>query len=195
MTEYGLGPSYVRIFYRSVFGRHVMTLPTRQYNPLGGTLGFGGYEAWNASNRDAETMITDLCADIAELLPDSSTFESYTIYDQTSIGSGIYVPRATNVIVRDGQDATAGWVAAVQATFTLFDTDFNTAKLVLLDVASNNDFNRVAAADYSSAQNQAPGELLNPANAWSSRAGLQPTENRHLSFTLNKKLRKQYGLS
>jgi hypothetical protein len=139
-------------------------------------------------------MILDMAEGLATCLPDSAAFDSYVIYDEQTVG-GVLVPVNSNSISQAGLDSTPGWFPAVQFTWTFFDSAFLPAKLVLLDAASNGDFSKLSPSAWSSAQEQAPLKFALGSNAWASRAGNQPLTPRNLCQTLNRKLRKQYGLT
>jgi hypothetical protein len=194
MTEYSLFPSFVRIFYHSVFGRHTMTLPTRQWNVAIGTGGQGGYEAWDTTPRDALAMITDWVGELAGVTPDSVVYDEFVIYNMLAEDAPANVVGGGSLAV-SGTDATPGWIAGTQATFTFYDTAFLPAKVVVLDAASNNLFNKVPYAAASAAQVAVFDSYALATNAWSSRAGNRPATPRNLLYTLNRKLRKQYGLT
>lgn len=194
MTEFSLFPGYIDLRYHSVFGRHTQILPTRAWNPSIGTNGKGGFSAWDDSSRDLVDMVEDMVGEIAGVMPDSVVYDSWTCFAMDSDTSPSVVVAQGSLAV-PGTDTTPGWIPATQATFTFYDTAFLPAKIVLLDAASNNNFSKVPYASASAAQLAVFDSYGLVTNAWSSRAGNRPSGPRNLLYTLNRKLRKQYGLT
>lgn len=192
MAENLLNPSAVRLAYHSVFAQHTMTLPTRQWNPLGGTSGFGGYEAWDASDRDVVDMVTDLVDALCACLHSSVVFDTWVVYNEESPG-GVMLPVASDVFTaKVGTEATPGWYEAVQGVFTFYDTEFKTAKISLLEFASKNNFAKRTYATTSAAEASIADEYMAVSNAWASRNGARPSSLRSLSLGINDALKKQY---
>lgn len=191
MTIYDLYPSFVQIHYHGPQFNHISTVPTRQWNPLGGTRGGGGYTAWDSSNRDALDMIDDLTDDMALLLPTTAGIDSAIIWNYPSLGAPA-VPVYGYTLTTPGNDASPGWDAATEFIYTFYDSAFNTAKLVVLEAASNGSFAQSNPAGFSSDEAQLPGGFIVDTNAWASRAGFQPSTIRHLTRGLNKRLRRKY---
>lgn len=194
MARYSLYPAFIQLQYHSLRARHIALLPTRTWNELGGTRGAGGYVAWDGSNRDALDMIEDYTDDMALLMPDSSVIDGWIIFAYPDVDADP-LPRAAGTLAVAGADTTPGWTPAVQFTYTYFDRSFFPVKNVILDAASNGDFSRTPASGMTSTEIQLPGGFSSDTNAWSSRAGEQPFVIRNLTRTLNRKLRKQYGLT
>jgi hypothetical protein len=172
-----------------------MTIPTKVWNIAIGTHGQGGYEAYDSTPRDAVDMITDLVSEIIPVMPDSVTFDDYVIYVQPAPENPEAFAVGGGSLALDGLDTTPGWIPAVQATYTYYDGGFRPGKLVLLDAASNNNFSKLGFAAMSDIQKAPLVQLGLESNAWASRAGNRPSNPRNLLFTLNRKLRKQYGLT
>jgi hypothetical protein len=168
-----------------------MSLPTRLWNPAGGAGAGGTFPAWDTSTRDAADMVVDLVALLAVAMPDSVTFDDYTIFTQP-LETDFPVPVYSAGLGTAGTDATPGWTQAVQKTFTFYDTTFATAKIVLLDAASNNDFSKHPAGSLT-ADEIAIGTLFaSVGEAWSSRAGFRPATLLSVTRTLNETLRRKY---
>lgn len=195
MTEHGLYPSFIKVEYHSTFAPHVMLLPTRQWNPLGGTTGHGGYVAWDDSDRDADGMIIDLITELTKICSDEVDFDNYIIYNVPTPGASPIPVAGDDCNALTGIDGTPGWFKATQFTYTFFDTAFNTVKLVLLDASSNGDFSRRSPGSLTSDESSPSAEFMLDTNAWSSRAGFRPSVLRSLAVTINDKLRREYGMS
>lgn len=195
MPLHSLFPSYYVINYHSELARHKMTLPTRAWNSLGGTGGSGGFTAWDESNRDAIEMIVDLVALLVVRHGATVVYDDWTIYN-IPVENGPAFPVAAGVFTgATGEDSSPGWYKAVQATFSFFDTAFNESKVVLLDAASDNGFDRRSIATYIAAETDVATEWMLDSNAWASRAGFQPVTFRTVTYTINNALRKRYGFT
>lgn len=192
MALNSLFPGYILIDYHSTKAAHKMTLPTRAWNPLGGTGGQGGYEAWDASDRDAIAMATDLATLLNDYAPGEVTFDKWTAYTIASVGAPA-IPKAGGAFSGlTGGAVTPGWWQAVQSTLTLYDTGFNTVKLVTLDATSLNHFGPTAFGDLDVKEAAIFAEFILNTNAWSSRANLRPATFRSYRTTINNELEKQY---
>lgn len=191
MPAHTLFPSFVRVRQASAFGSHIYTIPTNQWSPGGGTNDSGTFLAWDATDRDAEAMIVALLTLIADLYPTDSLYNTYTIFSYDDPDSPP-TPRFSNGLAIGGGDATPGYSKAVQTTLTFYDTAFNTVKLVCLDAASNNNFDKHSAGDLSAAELAVGVEFSQLSNAWASRATLRPATLLSVTRTLNEKLRRAY---
>lgn len=192
MTLHGLYPAYVAIDYHSTFAPHLATIPTRAWNPFAGTGGQGGYEAWDSSDCDAIAMVEDLVDAFLPCCSAELVFDKWTVYTLATPDAPP-LPRAGGVFVgKAGTDGTPGWFGAVQLTYTFYDTAFETAKLILLDAASNNGF---APRDIGTLSADLLGPvtaLTTTTSAWASRAENRPAVLRSCRFTINNKLQKEY---
>lgn len=191
MTVHSLSPAFVKIKYSSAYAPHIQSLPTRAWTPPTGGHPFGSYTNWASVSIDADDMIQALAALYAPLFPTSTTIASYEIFTQDTPTSPI-LPRAANSIAVPGTIATPGYTKAVQSTFSFFDSAFNTVRLILLDSDSTNDFLPKPPEAFTTAENNLIAEFTSVNNAWSSRAGFQPTTIRTLTQTLNERLRRSY---
>jgi len=119
-------------------------------------------------------MLLDLLADLASSVPDSTKFSQYTIYTMATPTSPAQ-PRYNATIDIDGIDATPGWSEGVQTTFNFRTENFNASKIVLLDAASNNDFNKISnPMDFPILADVAD-EWSDVTNGWAGRDGTRPT--------------------
>lgn len=188
---FSLFPSYIVIEYSSSFGVHTMTIPIRQWTSGAGDLGEA--EAWNSGTRDLADMVDDLVADLAELYPATVTFETATVYNFADIDSDPD-PVGQHALGVVGTAVTSAWSKAVQQTFTFRTDNFNIYKLVLLDVPTDNNFDRVPAAAFTTEFDNVVFELTADANAWQGRDGSQIIQPIQASATLNEKLRRSYRM-
>lgn len=195
MTVHSLYPGFLIIDYHSTYAAHKMTIPTRAWNPLGGTAGFGGFVAWDDSDRDLQDMVNDLVTVLRPLVPTTVTFDGWVQYSMAD-EEATPLPRASAAIALAGSASTAGvWWAAVQKQFVFYDTEFQTFKSVILDAMSGNDFSRRDLASLATEDENLIGEFVAETNAWSSRAGNRPQTIRSVTIDLNDKLRNQYGFA
>jgi len=193
MPVHTLKPSYAQVFYHSSFGAHVMTQPTRQWTPTIIENPQGSYVAWDDSARDADEMINDLVDVLLPKFKSSVSFDQYTLWNFDE-DAGFFIPVAANALTgKVGTDGTSAWDEAVESIMTVFDTAFNTAKLVLLDMNSRNNFARRTGATVD-ADEQAMFDVWSGVTyAWASRAGFRPATIRSVSLGINDELKKQYS--
>lgn len=187
-----LKPSFVRIRYHSPFSGHLQTIPTRQWVTGIGTHGVGGYVAWDSSSIDADDMINALVALMLPYYRSTVVFDDYTIYDYVGGGDLAFPVAGAPFTSVEGSSGSSNWYEAVQTTFTLFDTDFNKVKLVLLDSDSGNQFLKTRAGDFESAANDLVDEFCATTNAWQSRQGFRPDHALSKIVGLNDALKQQY---
>ena len=193
MTVHTLKPSYVEINYHSSYGSHKMILPTREWSPVIVTGDQGSFTSWSSVARDADEMIVDLVTLLVEKFPATVSFDQYTIWNFDE-DADFFVPVAANAITAlVGTDGTSAWTEAVQSVMTMFDTEFNTCKLVLLDMNSRNNFARRTAATVDADEQAYFDEFSAAGNAWASRAGFRPAVIRSVSLGINDELKKQYA--
>jgi hypothetical protein len=94
-----------------------------------------------------------------------------------------------------GSAPTPGWYKAVQKTFTFRTNEFGTSKLVLLDAASFNTFNKQTTLS-SGGPEDLLRDYLGSADGWLlGRDGGKPTTFLQIAVTLNEKLRRSYRMN
>jgi hypothetical protein len=192
--ENGLGPSFVEILYHSAYSQHKQTIPTREWNSAAGGGPDGGFTAWDGSTIGAEDMINALVSLACPLFPVPANFDSWVVKSNVGV-DGAFVPVAAGAFTGQiGQDVSPGWDIATQFVWTFYDTAFNTAKLTLLDVASQDNFNRRVSSTQSTDEANYSNEFMALTNAWSSRAGFRPASVRSMSAGINDELKKQYSV-
>lgn len=192
--ENSLKPSYIQFRYHSSLGVHKMTLPTRQYSPVPGASGFGTFTSWDDNIRDIGDMVDDFVDVLVPKFPTSVVFDDWQVFDFNET-AGFFIPVSGDAFTaKVGTDATPGWFYAVESVFTMFDTEFSTAKIVLLDTSSRGNFARRSAATADAEELDIFDTYSDAGNAWSSRNGARPSILRSVSLGINDELKKQYAL-
>lgn len=192
MAPNSLSPASAVIKYTSAFATHRMTLPTLAWIPVGFSSPLGGYQAWDSSAVDADTMIDALIAKVKALVPPTTSFDEVTIYTQATPTSA-NIPRAGKQIAVVGTSASGQPSAAVSATFNMKTTANGNAKLVLLDVPiGSNWFAPLLPADFTTVLTDVFDQLAVESNAWAGRDDNRIDIFRSVTFDLNDKLQKQY---
>lgn len=194
MTANSLYPSYVQIGYHSAFGAHGMTIPTLQWLPTPNVGGSGAFETWAAGTIDAHDMINDLVELFAPFFKPDTTFDSYTIFtldDPEASPQG----RAAATLGIDGTSVQTAWSKAVQTTFS-FKTDlFGQMKLVFLDAPSGGLFDKIDQFSTSPEAVAIFAYLNDDTNGFAGRDGGRIDVLSQIAYTLNEKLRREYGMN
>jgi len=192
MAEHGLGPSYYEIRHHSAYAPHKMTICTKQWSGSLGDNGQGGFENWASGTVDAVDMVEALVDALTPKFPSTVHFDTWQIFNFNE-GAGLYLPVAAGTFTgKMGSDADPGWTEAVQSIFTMWDEEFNTVKLELLDTSSRNNFARRTPATADDDELGIFSEFSDTGNAWASRAGFRPATLRSISLGINDELKKQY---
>jgi len=192
MAPNSLSPASIVISYHSAFSAHKMTIPTKEWIPVGFSTPLGGYQAWDSSSCDADTMVDAFIAKLKKLFLPSTSFDEVTIYTQATPTSP-NIPRAGKQIAVVGTSAGTGESAAVSATFNMKTDDNGTVKLVCLDIPiGSNWFAPLFPADFTSDLTDIFDQLADNTNAWAGRDDHRPDIFRTVTFDLNDKLQKMY---
>jgi len=193
MTQFQIDPSFVKIFYHSSRGSHIMTRPTRQWEGVPWESP-GSYLAWDGTTEvDADEMIGGFVDLMLPLYTESVVFDSYIIYDvQTVEGEPVNVPVWAELFTgKNGEAVEPAAHLAWQKTYTFLTTDSHSAKLVLLDVPTGGQINKSGTVT---------GDELALVNAfmavtfaWAGRDDQRPVAFRSLNNSVNKALERKYG--
>lgn len=190
MATDGLVDSYVKIWYHTAYAIHSHTIPTRPLVTTG--LGDPGtLENWNGGSIAADTMAEDLVDLLAAVVPATTTYDKYTLYKYnatTEIFNPVY--EAAYSVVGSGVGLT-GQAAAVQVTVSIRTLGFSLLKCVFLDRQTNDTWGNIfTVSDFSDVVD----ELTDPDKAWSGRDNTRPFNFTNISISLNKRLRRKYGM-
>ena len=188
-----LYPACVVVNYHSAYGFHKMTLPIRNIeNPAGGP----AYEVldWGDNTRMLDDMINDLIDALLPRFPDTVEFDTYTPFTfatPTSDGVPLQTLTFTGQV---GSAAVPGWSKATMETMTFRDEEAALAKLVLLDFASGNNFEKYTNAA-TAGVTTIVSVFTDASNAFSSRNGARPQSFIARTAKLNDELRKSYRMA
>lgn len=183
--------SYVKIWYTTAYATHSHTIPTRAIETTG--LGdSGNIENWDGSTQAVAAMVITLMDKLIEIVPASTTYSRFTLYkwQPTEL---YYAPFYEESYGGAGTGAgLTGNAKAVQATVSIRTAGFSLLKLVFLDRPRANYFGNTAPVpiDYT----EVVAELTSGANGWSGRDGTKPMFGTNESISLNKRLRRKYGM-
>jgi len=189
-----LSPAFVLINYHSEFAPHKQIIPTLNWFDETSSGGSGTFDSWTAGHIDADDMIKDLVNAMKGAMPDTVTFDNYVIFTQASETANP-VPVAAGTLAIDGTLSTPGWYKAVQGTFSWRTTAFGLFKLVLLDFASGNTFDKANSVPGSGALFDMNAEVVSDMKGWSGRDNGQPHGFISATETLNEKLRRAYRMT
>jgi hypothetical protein len=195
MAANSLYPAFVQVHYHSNFGKHVMTIPTRDYIPPAAGHPSGSYIAWDTSTRDAEDMINDLFTAVIAITESVVTFDYTIFFKYPALPPATPQPLAIFNQNVSGTVAPSGKNGAIENVYTFFDTGFNTFKWYLLDADATFSLVPQHFSDLDAAHQAVVAELTESDQAWSSRAGFKPDVLRSVISKPNDKLRKEYHLS
>lgn len=184
--------AFVKIFYQSNFGPHVMERPVRSWVGTPWT-GAGTFVGWDEGVVPADDMIEELITLMLPLFTAAVSFGSYIIYvkqEDDDPGDPVF---AKNLTGQTGSSTSTAQIAAYAKTYTYLTASSHSAKLVLLDVPTGgvvSKFNSLAPGDELDMVNA----LSNPANAWCGRDNTQIVVWRSGSNDVNDALQKKYRI-
>lgn len=188
-----LYPSYVQVNYHSIYGNHTMTLPTLRWNA--GVLGAAGtFDTHDGEGIAANTMVTALVTLLRPFFPDTTIFDTYEIFNAPTLT----VPLVFNPVYGAslglaGTNADPEGVdKAVQYTIGTRTTLFGRSQIVLLDVPAGNTWGNVTTPD--AATTALLAAWTAETNGWAGRDGGRPFYFTNISISLNKRLRRKYGM-
>jgi len=188
-----LYPSFVQIKYHSAYGNHAMTLPTLRWNAdeLGDP---GTFDTHDGMGIAADTMIEALAATLLPFYPDTVIFDGYTIFNAPVLSTPlVFNPVYAASLALEGTDATPDGVdKAVQYTIGYRTTLFGRSQIVLLDKPAGNTWGNVTTPDAATLALTA--EFTAATNGWAGRDNGRPFTFTNISISLNKRLRRKYGM-
>jgi len=194
MAHNSLYPAFIQVEYSTAYGIHTMRLATREW--LGGVSEFnelGDFLNWAEAPVSGMTALEDLLVALRASCPTTTTFTHARVYTMTD-PDALPIPRVATALALDGTNASPGWNKAVQWSASFHDTEFNKAKIVLLDAATGNQFDKITDGSLSTLPDIITAFTAETA-FWSSRAGFRPATFIQNTKTLNDKLRRSYRMN
>lgn len=194
MTEYGLEPAYGKLSYHSPYGSHSALIPTLAWLPSNITGQLGSYVAWDSVPRDGEDMWDTLIALLAPFHDPTTTYDLLQIFTKADENAPA-IERVAKSLAVAGTSAAGGVRQAVQATFNFKTTGAQPLKLVFLDAPhGSGQFVKQTFATFNADALALFGELTSTASAWAGRDNTRPQSFLSVTYDLNDKLRKRYGM-
>lgn len=195
MTANSLSPAFLRINYSSVYGPHVMTVPTVPlvsgvYAPSGWAFDLRGAEI----SVEVSEAVADFVAVIRPFWTNQVNLIDYTVFNQPEIDD-LPTPVYSALIGLAGSGGGGlGWDKAVERTFTYRGDDFTLSKLVFLDAIADT-FNRVVTWADASKGDVLRDYVTADATFLATRGGGRPNIQMQETTTLNEKLRRSYKMT
>jgi len=187
---HAISPAYVTMYYHSSYGNHSRTLPTLLWSAEG--LGLPGtFDTHDGAGIDAEVMIESMIDVIAANNPSSIVHDSYTIFRVPVDGEppqpvyGAFYSKAGSLTI-------TGQAKAVQVTMSFRTTAFNELRLVQLDRPNANVWGNIYSNEPT--EEAIIDEVTSMARGWAGRDGNRPYLWTNTSISLNKRLRRKYGM-
>jgi hypothetical protein len=194
VTPNSLYPAYVDMQYHSAFGTHHMIIPTLNWNDDAATGGAGSFDAWDSSVAAADSMINSLVDLFAPFFKADTHFDLYTIYTLAD-AEATPQPRVSKALTQVGTSISTSWSKAVETTFTFRTDTFGIRRLVFLDAPSGNLFDKINQFSTSPEAVDIRDALADEGNGWSARDNGRPETLVQITYTLNDKLRREYGMT
>lgn len=192
---FSLQPCFFRMFYRTRFAAHSMTVPLLGWNPPSSGHVQGTLLNHDAAQVDAADFLDEWAAITAGFWPSTTTLGEAIIYTMDGV-SAPAIPRAGHDLATVGTNANTGWDEAVQLTITERTSLFNKCKYVFLDTPSDNDFQKYTSqVGLSSVFTNFIAYTQDSTKPVCGRDRGQPNLFVSLIHDLNDALRQSYGLS
>ena len=190
-----LFPASVRINYTSAFGAHSMTLPTVPIlDGPGGGAGNQFQLRGAALPVEIAGAVNDFVQTIKQLAGTDITFIDWTAFKYaTPTSRGLPIESGSLNIL--GIAGITTWRKAVQQTWTWRTDEFGLFKLVFLDFASGNSFDKVVSPAGDARYVAINAYVTAPVTFLAGRDGGRPSTFLQVATTLNEKLRRSYRMN
>lgn len=183
-------PGWIQLEYQTAHAPHSQEIPVNTIIPDYGNPADSDITAWDASTINWRTMTDALVDKLRDRFPVTTTYNRATLwYKPTPEDIPQFLDSYTMDV--DGTVIAPGYDLATQETLTARDTEGYLAKLIFLDMASTNTFDRqdtIVAAGITDLW----AEWSANTNGWSSQNGARIATFIKATRTLNEALRKQY---
>lgn len=193
MPAFTLAGSFVRIFYHSLRGSHVMTKQTRQWVGEAWDVSGGQFPRWSDDSLiDAPAMIDAFIDIMLPLYTSDVVFDSWILYNQGSGLSDPAIPVFAKLLTgKVGELSDTLNHLAWMKTFSFLTEDSHTSKIVLLDVPTTGEIGKTGTPT----GDEVPLVALHmsTAAAWAGRDDQRPVAFRSVNNSVNKALERKYG--
>lgn len=188
-----LYPASVVVDYHSPYGFHKMTLPIKAINNPEDATGNYTVTNWDGDTILLQDMIEALVTELLPRFASTVEFDSFTPFHYPTIDDPP-IPLLTIALAMVGTAGTPGWYKATMETQIMRDTEAQICKLVLLDFASGNNFEKYTNPATAGVEDIF---LVLTSIEWgfSSRNGKRPASFVARTATLNQKLREEYRMA
>lgn len=194
MTEFDLGPAFIRIDYSSLWGAHTMTIPSVPVTGATDPAPFFTLRGLEAPV-NVNTAVADFVNILKGLFLASTTFKNATLFTKAGVGDPAVPTHIIPLNIAGTNGGTTLMNEATQATYTFRAEDFNLFKLVLLDTPIIADVRPVVTWGAGSPQQNLIDYVVADASWIASRSGAAPKVFLKTAFTLNEKLRRSYKMT
>ena len=195
MAEHSPAPASLVIRGHSPYGSHVATFWTREWNPVPLVPGnvLGSYTNWLSLPVDGEEMADELVEKLAPFYHATYSIDSAQVVTYDPLDP-FAIPRAIKAYGSPGTETDPGLDKATQILFMMRDTDYNMAKIMLLDAVISGDFNPLSDISGSSESLALVGVFTSDAWAFTSKADLKISTFQKVTYKHNDALRKKYDM-
>jgi len=187
---FSLDPGFIILDYHSAYAPHVQLLPIKGIQIDTADPHASEIDTWDGGAISWVTMTDAMVALFADRYPATVHYDRATLWSKpTEEDLPLFIDAYNMDVV--GTVGTPGYTKAVQETIMARDTGGNIVKLVFLDMASTNNFDKqltLAAAGITDLFAEWTAET----NGWASRAGLRPSVFSQATRNINEKLRREY---
>lgn len=195
MTVHSPAPAALCIRGHSPFGSHTAFYWTREWNPVPLVPGnaLGSYTNWLSLPVDGEVMADELVAKLAPFYHATYTIDSAQVITYDGVDDGA-IPRAIKAYGTVGTETDPGLDKATQILFMLRDSEYNMAKVMLLDAVISGNFLPLTDISGSAESLALVGVFTSDAWAFSSKADLKITSFQKVTYKHNDALRRKYDM-
>ena len=193
MTEYDIGPDYVQINYHSNFGIHTASHSVLQWIDAASAGGQGQFLTHNAGQIDAVAMVEAFVDTLLGLHGAETTYDSWVVFHKPTPTGPSFPVAGKALTAKVGTIVATYWYKAVQHTLNFRDVEFNAAKVVALDAATYETWDKEFTPQ--SYHTAIINEIADPDNGWCSRAGNRIDQFVSATHDLNDRLRRAYRMS
>ena len=194
MTLHSRSPAFVILDYHTPYAPHKQQFCLTDWFPISSGHDMGTCTAHDASSVDLKTMIDNLLGNMASFALPDTVWDLATVYTQAA-AVGPAFPQANYVPTQVGVSLGGAPRKATETTFVMRTTGFNIAKMVLLDVPVNTNFDQILPGSFSTQDIDFVTEIGLPSNAWCGQDGNRISSAIRKTFNLNQKLRKEYRMA